>query len=87
MPTPFREEEGNTTTTLVASGWYGPAQSENPRKLRNNMHENRDISCTSWTTDQDRSANAMNQTADMNVQEKSDCAVVPAEQRRAAFGE
>jgi hypothetical protein len=41
------------------------------------MHENREISCTSWSTDQDRSAKAINRTADVNVQEKSDCAVVP----------
>jgi hypothetical protein len=41
------------------------------------MHENREISCTSWSSDQDRSAKALNQTADVNVQEKSDCAVVP----------
>src|SRR5215469_12073552 len=40
------------------------------------MHENREISCTSWSSDQDRSAKAINRTADMNVQEKSDCAVV-----------
>ena len=40
------------------------------------MHENREISCTSWSQDQDRSAKAINQTADMHVQEKSDCAVV-----------
>ncbi len=45
------------------------------------MHENREISCTSWSVDQDRSAKAINRTADMNVQEKSDCAVVRAEQR------
>ena len=44
------------------------------------MHENREISCTSWSKDQDRSAVAINQTADMNVQEKSDCAVVPVNQ-------
>ena len=44
------------------------------------MHENREISYTSWSTDQDRSAKAMNRTADMNVQEKSDCAVVPMNQ-------
>ena len=44
------------------------------------MHENREISCTSWLTDQDRSAKAINRTADMNVQEKSDCAVVPVNQ-------
>jgi RNA-directed DNA polymerase len=41
------------------------------------MHENREISCTSWSSDQDRSAKAINRTADMNVREKSDCAVVP----------
>src|SRR5450755_4589921 len=44
------------------------------------MHENREISCTSWSTDQDRSAKAINRTADMNVEEKSDCAVVPVNQ-------
>ncbi len=44
------------------------------------MHENREISCTSWSTDQDRSAEAISRTADMNVQEKSDCAVVPVNQ-------
>ncbi len=44
------------------------------------MHENREISCTSWTKVQDRFAKAINRTADMNVQEKSDCAVVPVNQ-------
>src|SRR6266496_3642687 len=44
------------------------------------MHENREISCTSWLKDQDRSAKAINRTADVNVQEKSDCAVVPVNQ-------
>jgi RNA-directed DNA polymerase len=44
------------------------------------MHENREISWTSWSKDQDRSAKAINQTADMNVQEKSDCAVIPVNQ-------
>ena len=44
------------------------------------MHENREISCTSWSSDQDRFAKAINRTADMNVQEKSDCAVVPVNQ-------
>jgi len=48
------------------------------------MHENREISCTSWSTDQDRSAKAINRTADMNVQEKSDCAVVPVNQPNKA---
>jgi RNA-directed DNA polymerase len=41
------------------------------------MHENREISWTSWLVQQDRSAKAINQNADVNVQEKSDCAVVP----------
>ena len=44
------------------------------------MHENREISCTSWSADQDRSAKAINRTADTNVQEKSDCAVLPVNQ-------
>src|SRR5437667_879853 len=44
------------------------------------MHENREISCTSWLKNQDRSAKAINRTADVNVQEKSDCAVVPVNQ-------
>ena len=44
------------------------------------MHENREISCTSWSNDQDRSAKAINRTADVNVQEKSDCAAVPVNQ-------
>ena len=41
------------------------------------MHENREISRTSWSKDQDRSAKAINRTADVNVREKSDCAVIP----------
>ena len=41
------------------------------------MHENREISCTSWSKDQDRSAKAINRTADVHAQEKSDCAVLP----------
>ena len=41
------------------------------------MHENREISWTSWLGQQDRSAKAINRNADVNVQEKSDCAVVP----------
>src|SRR5260370_24489552 len=44
------------------------------------MHENREISYTSWSPDQDRSAKAINRTADVNVQEKSDRAVVPVNQ-------
>ena len=41
------------------------------------MHENREISSTPWSQDQGRSAKAINRTADMHVQEKSDCAIVP----------
>jgi len=41
------------------------------------MHENPEISCASWSSDQDRSAKAINRTAGVHVQEKSDCAVVP----------
>jgi hypothetical protein len=41
------------------------------------MHENREISCASWSADQDRSAKAINRAADTNVQEKSGCAVIP----------
>jgi len=44
------------------------------------MHENREGSCTSWLPQQDRSAKAINRTADVNVQEQSDCAVVPMNQ-------
>src|SRR5271169_4532918 len=48
------------------------------------MHENREISSTSWSTDQDRSAKASGRTADMHVLEKSDCAVVPVNQPNKA---
>src|SRR5437588_11558988 len=44
------------------------------------MHENREISRTSCSKEQDRSAKAINQTADMHLLEKSDCAVVPVNQ-------
>src|SRR5580658_2995564 len=44
------------------------------------MHENREISGTSWSKDQDRSAKAINHKADVNVLEKSDCAVLPMNQ-------
>ena len=44
------------------------------------MHENREISCTPWSADEGRSAKAINRTADVNVQEKSDCAGVPVNQ-------
>jgi RNA-directed DNA polymerase len=41
------------------------------------MHENREISGMSCPLQQDRSVKAINHNADVNVQEKSDCAVVP----------
>ena len=44
------------------------------------MHENREVSCTSCQLRQDRSVKAINHNADVNVQEKSDCAVVPVNQ-------
>src|SRR5215472_12640893 len=44
------------------------------------MHENREISWTSRPKDRYRSTKAINRTADMHVQEKSDCAVVPKNQ-------
>jgi hypothetical protein len=50
------------------------------------MHENREISWTSWSKDQDRSAKVINRTADVHVQEKSDCAIVCAEQRNVQEG-
>ena len=54
---------------------------KNPRTLRNNMHENREISCTSWSKDQDRSAKTVKRTAGAHAHEKSDCAVVPVNQQ------
>jgi hypothetical protein len=45
------------------------------------MHENREISSTPWYDSQGRSAKAINHNADAHVLEKSDCAVVRAEQR------
>ena len=44
------------------------------------MHENRESSWTSWLPQRDRSAKAINRTADVNVQEQSDCAVLPMNQ-------
>jgi RNA-directed DNA polymerase len=44
------------------------------------MHENREISSAPWSYDQGRSAKATNPTADMDVPEKSDCAVIPMNQ-------
>src|SRR5437879_6514473 len=44
------------------------------------MHENREISRTPCAKEQDRAAKVINQTADMHVLEKADCAVVPVNQ-------
>jgi hypothetical protein len=44
------------------------------------MHENREISSAPWSDDQGRSAKATSRTADTHVLEKSDCAVLRAEQ-------
>src|SRR5215467_16257013 len=41
------------------------------------MHENREISWTACRKSKAGSLKAINRTADMNVQEKSDCVVVP----------
>ncbi len=45
------------------------------------MHENREISSAPSSTDDGRSAKGSSRTADVHVLEKSDCAVVCAEQR------
>ena len=41
------------------------------------MHENREISSAPSSSDEGRSAKAINHNADMHVLEKSDCAVLP----------
>src|SRR5216683_2600259 len=80
MPTSFRVGGRQHGSHANREWTVGPAWSENPRTLRNNMHENREISSTPWSDDQGRSAKAINRTADMHVLEKSDCAVVPVNQ-------
>jgi hypothetical protein len=50
------------------------------------MHENREISSAPWFCDQGRSEKAINRNADMHVLEKSDCAIVCAEQRAVHEG-
>jgi hypothetical protein len=45
------------------------------------MHENREISSAPSAVGEGRSAKASSRTADMHALEKSDCAVVCAEQR------
>jgi hypothetical protein len=67
MPTPLRVEEGNTAAAITRVAVTVLRSRQNPRTLRNNMHENREISCLSWSKDQDRSAKAINRTADVHV--------------------
>ena len=60
-----------------------------PPTLRSNMHQNQEICSAPWSGDLGRSAKAMNRTADMQMPEKSDCAVdsEPVEQKSATFRE
>ena len=51
------------------------------------MYENREISSAPSLVEEGRSAKAINQTADTNVREKSDCAVVPVNQPNNEGGE
>src|SRR2546426_11467993 len=80
MPTSFRVGGRQHGSHANREWTVGPAYSENPRTLRNNMHENREISSAPWSDDQGRSAKATNRTADMYVPEKSDCVVIPVNQ-------
>ena len=48
---------------------------------KNNMHENREISSAPSAFSEGRCVKAHSRTTDMHVLEKSDCAVVCAEQR------
>jgi hypothetical protein len=50
------------------------------------MHENREISSAPSPLGEGRSAKASGRTADTHVLEKSDCAVVCAEQRTVQEG-
>jgi RNA-directed DNA polymerase len=77
-------EEGNTAAAPDASGCPVLRSRENPRTLRNNMHENREISSPPSAVHEGRSAKALSRTADVHVLEKSDCAVVPGNQPNKA---
>src|SRR6266849_5995452 len=80
MPNSFRVAGRQHGSHANREWTVGPAESKNPLTLRNNMHENREISSTPWSDDQGRSAKVINRTADMHVLEKSDCAAVPVNQ-------
>ncbi len=81
-------EEGNTTTTPVASGCSVLRKSGEPGTLRNNM-------CTRTGRSPARlgrtikagPAKAINRTADMNACRESDCAVVPMRTNRTRRGD
>src|SRR6202166_4739001 len=67
--------------------WAGLLSFEKPMEqdadsvpMGGRQHDNREISRTPWSAEQGRSAKAINRTADTNVREKSDCAVVPVNQ-------
>jgi len=77
MPTSFRVGGRHHGGHANREWTVGPAWSKNPRTLRNNMHENREISSTPWSDDQGRSAKATIRNADTHVPEKSDCVVIP----------
>ena len=68
---PSTVQPRNPNTVLHRNPWSG---------------QNREISSTPWCDDQGRSAKAINRTADMHMLEKSDCAVVCAEQRTVQEG-
>src|SRR6266849_9430837 len=80
MPNSFRVAGRQHGSHANREWTVGPAESKNPRTLRNNMHENREISSTPWSDDQGRSAKATSRNADTHVPEKSDCAVQPVNQ-------
>jgi hypothetical protein len=59
MPIAFRIGGRQHDNHTVRAWLFGPAWSEKPRTLRNNMHENREISSTTWSCDPGRSAKAI----------------------------
>ncbi len=81
---PSELEEGKTAVAIFASNCPVLRSRESPRTLRNNMHENREISSAPSPLGEGRSAKASGRTADMHVLEKSDCAVVPVNQPNKA---
>ena len=70
-------EEGNTVAALIASGYPVLRSLRAHARRRDNMHENREISSAPSERCEGRSVKAQSRTTDMNVLEKSDCAVIP----------